>query len=43
MFKVVRAVLVGHIPAGCSPMSYFFEFFKQVRPNPRWVWSVGVK
>ena len=39
----MRAVFVGHIPVGCSPMSYFLAFFKQARPSPRWVWSVGVK
>ena len=40
----MRAVLVGrHIPVGYSPMSYFFEFFKQARSSPREVWRAGVK
>ena len=39
MFGVVRAVLVGHIPVGCSPISYFFEFFKESKAKP----EVGVE
>ena len=39
MFKVVRAVLVGHIPAGCSPHELFFRVFQTSKAQP----EVGVE
>ena len=34
MFGVVRAVLVGHIPVGYSPTSYFFRVFQASKAKP---------
>ena len=39
MFGVVTAVLVGHIPVGYSPMSYFFRVFEASTAKP----EVGVE